>query len=117
MRARLRFRHFRSQLLAVLLVGLGASLGLFMLVVRETSETHAMDEIRSDFDEAARILRRLVEDKAGPLSRSAQIFAHDYSFIQASMVLFSFYEDCFQLIVHMRLSLKEEVRRKIESCS
>jgi len=83
MRARLRFRHFRSQLLAVLLVGLGASLGLFMLVVRETSETHAMDEIRSDFDEAARILRRLVEDKAGPLSRSAQIFAHDYSFIQA----------------------------------
>ncbi|HND60000.1 MAG TPA: adenylate/guanylate cyclase domain-containing protein [Opitutaceae bacterium] len=83
MLAPLRFRRFRSQLLCVLLLGLGASLGVFMLVTRQATEAHALEEVRADFDEAARILRRLVEDKAGPLSQNAQIFAHDYSFIQA----------------------------------
>ncbi len=53
----LRFRHFRSQLLCVLLLGLGASLGVFILIVRQTSEAKAVKEIRRDFDDAAQIFQ------------------------------------------------------------
>jgi adenylate cyclase len=76
----LRFRHFRSQLLSVLLLGLGASLGIFILVVRQASETKAVEEIRRDFEDAALIFRRLIDDKLQARSQNARIFSADWGF-------------------------------------
>jgi adenylate cyclase len=78
----LRFRHFRSQLLCVLLLGLGASLGVFILVVRQTSEAKAVEEIRSDFDNAAQIFQRLIDDNLQARSQNARVFAADWGFKQ-----------------------------------
>src|SRR3981189_2363435 len=77
-----RFRHFRSQLLCALLLGLGASLGVFILVVRQTSEAKAVEEIRRDFDDAAQIFERLIDDKLQARSQNARIFAADWGFKQ-----------------------------------
>jgi adenylate cyclase len=77
-----RFRHFRSQLLCVLLLGLGASLGVFILVVRHESEDKAVVEIRRDFDNAAQIFRRLIDDKLQARRQNARIFAADWGFKQ-----------------------------------
>jgi adenylate cyclase len=75
-----QFRHFRSQLLCVFMLGLGASLGVFVLVVRQTSEAKAVEEIRRDFDDATRIFSRLVDDKLQARSQNARIFSADWGF-------------------------------------
>jgi adenylate cyclase len=75
-----RFRHFRSQLLCVLLLGLGGSLGVFILVVRETSESKAVEEIRRDFNGATLIFSRLIDDKLQARRQNARIYSADWGF-------------------------------------
>ncbi|HXB02824.1 MAG TPA: adenylate/guanylate cyclase domain-containing protein [Opitutaceae bacterium] len=77
-----RFRHFRSQLLCVLLLGLGASLGVFILVVRQTSQAKAVQEIRGDFDHAAQIFQRRFDDELQARSQNARIVSAAWEFRQ-----------------------------------
>jgi adenylate cyclase len=78
----LRFRHFRTELLFAFMLVLGASLGAFIFVVQKTSEDKASEEIRRDFDHAARIFQRLIDDKLQARSQNALIFSADWGFKQ-----------------------------------
>jgi adenylate cyclase len=75
-----RFRHFRSQLLCVFLLGLGASLGVFIFVVHHESEAKAVEEIRRDFDHAAQIFQRLMDDNLQARRQNARIYSDDWGF-------------------------------------
>ena len=78
----LRFRHFRTRLLVLLLALVGAAQLTAFLVVAQVHSADARREIGRDLQVAARQFAREVERGNGYLARIAEALSSDYGFKQ-----------------------------------
>ncbi len=78
----LRFRHFRTRLLVLLLALVGAAQLTALLVVDEVHSADAQREIQRDLGVAARQFAKEIERGNGYLARTAEALSGDYGFKQ-----------------------------------